>query len=49
MRLINCITLKLEEFLGDDIPPYAILSHTWDREEVSLAEFISNDATMKSK
>jgi hypothetical protein len=38
MRLINCTTLKLEEFFGDNIPPYAILSHTWGREEVTFAD-----------
>ena len=38
MRLINVETLKLEEFFGDAIPPYAILSHTWgkDKDEVSF-------------
>lgn len=38
MRLINTYTLSFTEFLGDDIPPYAILSHTWEDEEVSLQE-----------
>ena len=28
MRLLNCHTLQLEQYLGD-IPPYAILSHRW--------------------
>jgi hypothetical protein len=38
MHLINVETLKLEEFFGDGIPPYAILSHTWgkDEEEISF-------------
>ena len=37
MRLINVESLKLEMFVGDKIPPYAILSHRWgvDGEEVS--------------
>jgi ankyrin repeat protein len=37
MRLINVQSLNLETFFGDQIPPYAILSHRWgaDREEVS--------------
>lgn len=34
MRLINSKTFYLEEFHGDQIPPYAILSHTWRDEEV---------------
>ncbi|KAI1112920.1 hypothetical protein F5Y14DRAFT_463023 [Nemania sp. NC0429] len=29
MRLINAKTFKFEEFLDHEIPPYAILSHTW--------------------
>lgn len=37
MRLINVSTLELEEFWGTDTPKYAILSHTWGREEISLA------------
>ncbi|KAJ9133383.1 HET-domain-containing protein [Pleurostoma richardsiae] len=32
MRLLNSSTLKLREFAGSDIPPYAILSHTWDHD-----------------
>ena len=38
MRLINCKTLELEEYFGADIPDYAILSHTWGREEVSFSD-----------
>ena len=26
--------MKLEHFLGSNVPEYAILSHTWDKEEV---------------
>ncbi|OHE91394.1 hypothetical protein CORC01_13312 [Colletotrichum orchidophilum] len=37
MWLINVNTLKLEEFIEPDFP-YAILSHTWGREEVSFQE-----------
>jgi hypothetical protein len=36
MRLLNVSTREVEEFHGTDIPPYAILSHTWGAEEVSL-------------
>ncbi|KAH7370391.1 heterokaryon incompatibility protein-domain-containing protein [Rhexocercosporidium sp. MPI-PUGE-AT-0058] len=38
MRLINTTTLKLEEFFGSNIPEYAILSHTWEEEEVPFQE-----------
>jgi hypothetical protein len=36
MRLINCKSLELEEFFGNHIPDYAILSHTWGGEEVTF-------------
>ncbi|KAF5368403.1 hypothetical protein D9758_002410 [Tetrapyrgos nigripes] len=37
MRLLNTETLQLHEFYSD-IPTYAILSHTWDREEVTFQD-----------
>jgi hypothetical protein len=39
MRLINTETGLMEDFIGDDIPEYAILSHTWEKDEISLQEF----------
>ena len=36
MRLLNTSTLKLYEFYNAEIPHYAILSHTWTKQEVSL-------------
>jgi hypothetical protein len=42
MRLINTATLALHEYLGDEnVPKYAILSHTWEDEEVSFQEMMS--------
>jgi hypothetical protein len=38
MRLINTETLKLEEFLGGDVPKYVILSHTWGEGEVTFQD-----------
>ncbi|KAH7076197.1 heterokaryon incompatibility protein-domain-containing protein [Paraphoma chrysanthemicola] len=38
MRLINTATLVIEEFNPRNVPPYAILSHTWEEEEMSLQE-----------
>ncbi|KAI4250781.1 MAG: hypothetical protein LQ352_005250 [Teloschistes flavicans] len=35
MWLLETKKITLHEFNGDSIPPYAILSHTWDKEEVS--------------
>ncbi len=34
MRLLNTKTLRLELFLGENIPKYAILSHTWGEAEI---------------
>lgn len=34
MRLLNTKTIELEEFFDASIPPYAILSHTWEEGEV---------------
>ena len=38
MRLLNVHTRLLEEFIGDNVPPYVILSHTWGEQEVSLQD-----------
>ncbi|POR32995.1 HET domain containing protein [Tolypocladium paradoxum] len=40
MRLLNVYTLRLKTFLGteEDVPPYAILSHTWDKSEVTFED-----------
>jgi hypothetical protein len=44
MWLIHSQTRLLEHFISDDsIPPYAILSHTWGREEVTMQEWRSED------
>jgi hypothetical protein len=34
--------LKVEEFLGAQIPPHAILSHTWGAEEITLQDVVSS-------
>ncbi|KAE9362855.1 hypothetical protein N431DRAFT_499203 [Stipitochalara longipes BDJ] len=39
MWLINTESLELENFIGDDIPGYAILSHTWGDEEVTFQDW----------
>ncbi|KAJ2897138.1 uncharacterized protein MKZ38_004956 [Zalerion maritima] len=39
MRLINVDTLELELFFGDNTPPYAILSHTWEAGEVTFQDW----------
>lgn len=39
MWLINTRTLVLQEFFGDSIPPYAVLSHRWTDDEISFTDF----------
>ena len=39
MRLINSRNLELRDFINERTPSYAILSHTWEAEEVSFAEW----------
>ncbi|XXG93825.1 hypothetical protein Hte_000074 [Hypoxylon texense] len=39
MRLLNAKTLALDEFFDEDVPAYAILSHTWEeRKEVKFQD-----------
>jgi hypothetical protein len=38
MRLLNTTTSKLEEFGGNNIPLYAILSHTWGKNEITFQD-----------
>ncbi|KAE9368292.1 HET-domain-containing protein [Stipitochalara longipes BDJ] len=49
MRLIHSTALKLHEFVGSQIPPYAILSHTWGEEEVSFQDLQSNVSEIREK
>ncbi|KAE8363616.1 hypothetical protein BDV27DRAFT_145991 [Aspergillus caelatus] len=39
MRLIHTERLQLEEF-ADEIPPYAVLSHRWGKEEVTFQDIL---------
>ncbi|RYN17793.1 hypothetical protein AA0113_g12143 [Alternaria arborescens] len=41
MRLIDCRggSLRMQEFIGRPPIPFAILSHTWDSEEVNFQAF----------
>jgi len=38
MRLLDTSTYKFHEYIGNNIPNYAILSHRWEKEEVSLRD-----------
>lgn len=49
MRLIETRTRKLVEFFGNNIPSYAILSHTWEDDEVTFKDWKKlNVAKMKT-
>ncbi|KAL2062120.1 hypothetical protein VTL71DRAFT_6386 [Oculimacula yallundae] len=43
MRLLHTSTFKLHSFFGDDIPPYAILSHRWGDTEVLFQDVESEN------
>ncbi|KAK7985477.1 HET-domain-containing protein [Apiospora saccharicola] len=38
MRLLAVNSFLIKDFIGDDTPPYAILSHTWGPGEVTLQD-----------
>ncbi|KAK3401515.1 heterokaryon incompatibility protein-domain-containing protein [Sordaria brevicollis] len=41
MRLLHTRLLRLEVFL-DEVPPYAILSHTWGEKEITFHDFTAS-------
>ncbi|KAI0459856.1 heterokaryon incompatibility protein-domain-containing protein [Xylaria acuta] len=51
MRLINTTSFELKEFIGDPtnprFPRYAILSHTWEQEEVAFQDIQNLDVAKK--
>ena len=47
MRLLNTSSLELEQFVAANIPPYAILSHTWGEEEVTHQDVEGRKAVRK--
>ncbi|KAK4172371.1 hypothetical protein QBC36DRAFT_338043 [Triangularia setosa] len=51
MWLLNTTTLELEGFSDNEIPPYAILSHTWDvpSQEVTFVEMQDSRETISNK
>jgi hypothetical protein len=49
MRLLNVNSLELEEFIGDSVPAYAILSHTWTTEEVTFQDWADPSTRQKKK
>lgn len=48
MRLLATRTLELREFLENATPDYAILSHTWEQEEVTYEDMRGPNAKKKA-
>lgn len=48
MRLLDTRTFTLESYF-DDVPPYAILSHCWEEEEVIFSDLQDLDAARRKK
>lgn len=42
MRLIHTQTYEFENFEESECPPYAILSHRWERDEISLQDVLDH-------
>lgn len=49
MWLLNTSTLELKDFVGEGIPPYAILSHTWGDDEVTFRDMRKDREAAKHK
>ncbi|KAF4949954.1 hypothetical protein FGADI_8555 [Fusarium gaditjirri] len=47
MRLVNTQTIQLEFLNDDNVPDYAILSHTWEQEEVLFHDMGRDSAKSK--
>jgi hypothetical protein len=47
MRLLNTKTFELRDFFEDETPVYAILSHTWEFEEVTYQDMLGSAYTQK--
>ncbi|KUJ22439.1 HET-domain-containing protein [Mollisia scopiformis] len=48
MRLLNTATIVVQEFNDNNLPPYAILSHRWEDEEVAYQDLAGDRGhTMK--
>jgi hypothetical protein len=49
MRLLNPSTLEMFSFDESEVPDYAILSHTWEKDEISFQEMLAPTATTYDK
>ncbi|CCF37004.1 HET domain-containing protein [Colletotrichum higginsianum] len=48
MRLLNSESLRLREFYDDSVPLYAILSHTWEDDEVTFQDLTGSAGLTKA-
>jgi len=49
MRLIDTNSLELGEFFEPEVPTYVILSHTWEKDELTLREWTEPSTATPSK
>ncbi|KAI1874115.1 uncharacterized protein JN550_002694 [Neoarthrinium moseri] len=49
MRLLDTKTFVLKDFIGSNTPPYAILSHTWEDDEVLFQDMGNLDLARRKK
>lgn len=49
MRLLNTSSINLEEFIGENVPDYVILSHTWGDDEVTFQDLLENSHDLHEK
>jgi len=47
MRLLNARTLRVED-CPNNVPKYAILSHTWDTEECALKDMEASNFSLRA-
>ena len=49
MRLLNSSTLEITEFSDTDVRDYAILSHTWGKDEVTFEDIENQEPSARCK
>ncbi|KAK3401528.1 heterokaryon incompatibility protein-domain-containing protein [Sordaria brevicollis] len=49
MRLIDTETLELHDFFELQAPAYAILSHTWEKDEITFQEMVTKSPSTMAK
>ena len=49
MRLLNSSTIKLQDFIGENVPDFAILSHKWTNDEVLFQDLINPSESLADR